>query len=161
MKSLMEMKPYLGVKTVGAAEMNLGDYNNHRGWSIPENEDPETEGYLVQYSDGYVSWCPRAQFEASNRPINAMTFGFALEAMKLGKKVARFGWNGTGMWAVIQNGYPEGIAINKNTADATGLELGSVQKFRPYFILYTAQKDFAHWVPSGSDILAEDWIIVE
>lgn len=65
------------------------------------------------------------------------------------------------MWAVIQKGYPDGIAINKNTAEATGIAEGTVCAFRPYFLLFTAQKDFAHWVPSGSDILAEDWLIVE
>lgn len=160
MNKQLEMKIYLGVKTVGATEMNLGDYNNYRGWTIPENENPLTEGYLVVYEDGYKSWCPKKQFEESNRLITSMTFGHALEAMKRGDKVARTSWNGNGMWAVIQKGYPNGIAINKNTAEATGFEEGSVMKFRPYFLLYTAQKDFAHWVPSGSDIIGEDWYIV-
>lgn len=89
-----------------------------------------------------------------------MNFGEALEVLKAGKKIARAGWNGQGMWAVLQKGYPDGIGINKNTSDATGLPFGTVCKFRPYFILKTAQDDFAHWVPSGSDILAEDWTIV-
>ena len=90
-----------------------------------------------------------------------LNFGDALVAMKKGQRIARVGWNGSGMWAVIQRGYPEGININRNTAEATGIPEGTLMKFRPYFILFTAQHDFAHWVPSGSDILAEDWIIVE
>ena len=31
--------------------MNLGDYNNYRGWTILENVNPEREGYLVKYED--------------------------------------------------------------------------------------------------------------
>ena len=54
---------YLGVKLIKARPMNLGDYNKFRRWQIPKNEDPATEGYLVQYPDGYVSWCPKAEFE--------------------------------------------------------------------------------------------------
>lgn len=89
-----------------------------------------------------------------------MDFSKALQVLKAGGKAARQGWNGKNMWAVMQKGYPEGIAINKNTAEATGLPEGTVCKFRPYFLLCTAQGDFAHWVPSGSDLLAEDWEIV-
>jgi len=93
--------------------------------------------------------------------ISTFTFGEALRNMKQGNKVARKGWNGHGMWAVMQKGYPDGIHINKNTAEATGIPEGTLMKFRPYFMLFTAQGDFAHWVPSSSDILADDWQIVE
>jgi hypothetical protein len=93
-------------------------------------------------------------------PTTGLNFGGALAALKAGKKVARTGWNGQGMWAVLQKGYPDGIAINANTAQATGLPEGTVCKFRPYFLLYTAQGDFAHWIPSGSDMLADDWVII-
>jgi len=84
-------------------------------------------------------------------------FSTALIHMREGKRVTREGWNGANMWVFLQKGYPDGIPINKNTADATGFVEGTPMKFRPYFMLYTAQGDFAHWVPSGSDLLAEDW----
>ena len=57
------MEEYIGTKIVKAEPMNLGDYNNYRGWMIPEDEDPEKEGYLVKYPDGYVSWSPKEIFE--------------------------------------------------------------------------------------------------
>lgn len=57
------MKKYLGVKMIEAEPMNLGDYNQFRGWKIPDDEDPEREGYRVVYPDGYVSWSPREAFE--------------------------------------------------------------------------------------------------
>lgn len=57
------MKNYIGIKSIEARPMNLGDYNTHRGWDIPEDEDPLREGYLVKYPDGYESWSPKEQFE--------------------------------------------------------------------------------------------------
>lgn len=86
-----------------------------------------------------------------------MNFGKALEALKNGKKVARTGWNGSGMFAYIvpANAYPA------NTEAAKSFFGEQPVPYRAYFALKTAQDDVATWVPSGSDILAEDWIIVE
>jgi hypothetical protein len=57
------MDTYIGVKLIKAEPMRLGAYNEHRGWKIPSNQDPEKEGYLVTYPDGYISWSPKDQFE--------------------------------------------------------------------------------------------------
>ena len=57
------MEEYIGTKIVKAEPMKLGDYNDCRGWTIPEDEDPEREGYLVKYPDDYVSWSPKEIFE--------------------------------------------------------------------------------------------------
>lgn len=89
-----------------------------------------------------------------------MDFGQALAALRLGSKVAREGWNGKGMYVAYQARYPDGIAINQNTADSIGLPVGTVCKFRPYLMIHTAQKDFVPWVASQTDILSEDWVIV-
>lgn len=59
------MQKYIGTKALVAVLMTLGDYNLHRGWNIPADEDPAKEGYLVQYEDGYVSWSPKEVFEES------------------------------------------------------------------------------------------------
>jgi len=59
------MKTYVGTKVLLAVAMTLGAYNEKRGWTIPENEYPNTEGYFVQYSDDYVSWSPKEVFEES------------------------------------------------------------------------------------------------
>lgn len=73
--SLLGSRPltYVGTKVVRGVPMNLGTYNAVRGWTIPENEDPETPGYLVEYTDGgkpnvegfagYISWSPKDVFE--------------------------------------------------------------------------------------------------
>jgi len=89
-----------------------------------------------------------------------MNFGEAIEAAKAGKKVARTGWNGKGMYAVVMPGYPEGIEVNEATQKAHNLPEGTKLVYRPYWQLYTAQQDVAMWAPSGSDSLAEDWEIL-
>lgn len=63
MTDLNELQPYIGCKFIEAKPMTLGEYNEFKGWTIPENEDPENEGYLVKYSDDYVSWSPSEAFE--------------------------------------------------------------------------------------------------
>lgn len=57
------MNKYIGTKLIEAKPMNLGDYNKFKGWPIPEDEDPKREGYLVKYSDDYISWSPKEVFE--------------------------------------------------------------------------------------------------
>ena len=89
-----------------------------------------------------------------------MDFGGALTALKAGSQVARHGWNGKGMFVAYQAGYPDGIAINANTAKATGIPQGTVCAFRPYLMLKTADDEFVPWVASQSDLLADDWFEV-
>jgi len=86
-------------------------------------------------------------------------FGSALKALKAGFKVYRKGWNGKGMYIVYQKAYPEGIPINKNTAEATGLPEGTVCKFLPYLMMKTVDDSFVPWLISMTDALAEDWEI--
>lgn len=59
------MRKYIGTKLIEAKPMTRGEYNQYRGWKIPENENPEDEGYLVRYSDSYVSWSPKEVFDAA------------------------------------------------------------------------------------------------
>ena len=155
------MKKYIGVKIVEAKPMSLGNYNKFRGWAIPDDEDPVAEGYQVKYPDGYVSWCPKKQFEEANRPCDAMTFGHAVEAMKQGKKVLRSGWNGKKIPVVYQKGYPDGIPCNKQTAETWGMKEGDIFKCEPYFQIRMVNGSHSMWVPSINDVFAEDWQIVE
>lgn len=166
-----EMKKYIGVKVVLAKLMTLGDYNKLQGWEMPADQQPETLGYLVEYTDGgrknhpdfagYISWCPIEQFENANRSIEGLTFGHAIEAAKLGKKIVRAGWNGKGMFVVHQKGYPAGIPCNKQTAEAWGLKEGDLFKCEPYLQIQMVNGSHSMWQPSINDCLAEDWRIVE
>lgn len=93
-----------------------------------------------------------------------MNFGFALEAMKNGHKVARTGWNGKGMYVVAHNATmdvpADKIWNEHNRAHAESL--GGSIKVAPYCVLKTAQDTLAMgWIPSTGDLFAEDWVIVD
>lgn len=87
-----------------------------------------------------------------------MDFSKALNEIKAGKKIQRSGWNGKNMYLTLQRGYPEGIAINKNTSEATGIIEGTKCFFLPYIMMKTInENEFVPWLASQIDILAEDW----
>ncbi len=89
-----------------------------------------------------------------------ITFGDAIALMKKGAKIARVGWNGAGMFVyyVASNSYP--VSGNPNSA-VKGLFENDMVPYRAYMALKTAQNDIAMWSPSGSDALAEDWIVLD
>lgn len=105
------MKTYIGTKIVKMQPMNRLEYNELRGWTVPADEDPADEGYLVEYLDGgkpnlagfdgYVSWSPKAQAEAAYREVNGLPFSMALEALQKGKKVTHPVHVGEEMWLEI------------------------------------------------------------
>lgn len=88
-----------------------------------------------------------------------MDFSDALARLKNGERISRDGWNAAGQYVVYQKGYPDGIAINANTAEATGIAEGTMCQFRPYLMLCTADGTFVPWAPTVSDVLAEDWMV--
>lgn len=138
------MNKYIELKIVEAESMNLGEYNKFKGWQIPDDEDPNTEGYLVVCSDEYKTWCPKEQFEKNNRTVENMSFSHALELLKKGFKISRKGWNGKNMY----------IQFNK-ARDFEFSELGS------FLTIKNVKNTFDTWVPSISDLFAEDWVIFE
>ena len=150
------MKKYAGTKMIEARPINRGDYNKYRGWTIPENENPADEGYLVKYSDGYESWSPKKQFEEAYRDCMGMNFGIALELARKGVKVARESWNGKGMFIVYQKGYPQGIPCNKQTAEAWGMNEGDLFVCNPYLQIRQADGSHSMWAPSMDDIRLPD-----
>lgn len=55
---------FVGSKALWATPMTRRGYNDYRGWIIPEGENPDDEGYLVEYLDGgHISWSPKDVFE--------------------------------------------------------------------------------------------------
>lgn len=155
------MKTYIGTKIIQAEPAIRIDGKVYSPDEIlPEDTDVEV-GYRVRYPDGYESWSPRDVFEEAYRVIDGMNFGLAIEAAKKGAKITRRGWNGKGMWVVYRTGYPDGIPCNKNTAEAVGIPEGSLFKVRPYLQMKCVDGSFQMWLASQSDILADDWVIVE
>lgn len=162
------MKQYIGVKLINAKPMTRGDYNAFRGWTVPADENPADEGYLVEYLDGgkgntdlyqgYVSWSPSEVFNNAYGPTDGMTFGLAVEAMKRGTKVARAGWNGKGMFVyyVPANAYPVQTGAAKSHFGE-----GAMVPYNAYMAIKNVNDTVSTWVPSVNDCLASDWTIVE
>lgn len=100
--------------------------------------------------------------EDAGRPIDGMTFGMAIEAMKHGAKVARKGWNGKGMYlwllpaAEVKKEWCRDPRLIEAMGDRETLPcLGSIRMF-------TATREvLTGWLASQTDMLAEDWVIVE
>lgn len=168
------MKSYIGTKIINAIPMTRLAYNEFRGWTLPANENGDDEGYLVEYVDGgsrnteqykgYVSWSPKEQFDNAYREVNGLSFGLALEAIGQGKKVARAGWNGKGMWIAKGEGnksLPAEKFWNKHTRNHAELNGGTAEVL-PYILMKTASGEILMgWLASQSDMLADDWQIVE
>jgi hypothetical protein len=97
-----------------------------------------------------------------------MNFGEAIAALNSGKMVSRSGWNDKGMFIYKTVGntvskdfipkfasLPDGVKsfLQKKDADVV---------FQPSFTMYTAAGEMQPgWLASQSDMLAEDWDVVE
>lgn len=90
-----------------------------------------------------------------------MGFGQALVALKAGHHVARRGWNGKNMAVAYQKGYPDGVPCNRQTADVWHMKEGESFKVRPYLQMRCADGTYQMWLASQSDILTDDWEIVD
>lgn len=87
-----------------------------------------------------------------------MNFGQALEALKLGKRVSRKGWNGSGMFLFLV----PGSVFKVNRAPLLGIyPMGAEIRYHAHVDMKTAQGDVVPWLCSQTDMLAEDWSIVD
>ena len=77
---------------------------------------------------------------SDNTQTATVDFGSAVWALKKGSKVARIGWNGKGMFVR----YVE-----------------TTEQLNRHLELKNVVGTFDTWVPSVSDVLAEDWLILE
>jgi len=169
------MIQYIGTKIINAKPISKLDYNILRGWDQPSSEDPKEDGYLVEYLDGgkpchpdfknYISWSPKEQFDNAYKESGEMSFGNAISYMKLGYKVARKGWNGKNMWIAISNNLNAPLEAEKfwnPHAKQAAVENGGSIIVLPSIIMKTATNEILMgWLASQSDMLSEDWVILD
>ena len=88
-----------------------------------------------------------------------MNFGDALAALKEGKRVARHGWNGKGMFLyhVPAASYP---AQRNENGTMVGVFADDMVPYRAYIAMKTVNDEVVPWVASQSDLLDADWAIV-
>ena len=87
--------------------------------------------------------------------MTQLSFGGAIEALKEGNKVAREGWNGKGMWLAYVNADSWASYVEALTKEPTQVTSGV------FIGMKTAKNVFVPWLASQSDMLADDWLIVE
>lgn len=86
-----------------------------------------------------------------------MTFGNAIECLKKGKKVARTGWNGKNMFLYLINGREFQNALKYGYG-----EYENEPTIRSSIAMKTAQNTIViGWLASQTDMLSEDWIVIE
>lgn len=148
------MKQYIGTKIIQAKPAYRVDGKVFVKANIVPCGYKIEDGYKVVYPDGYESWSPKDVFEASYRETSGMSFGLAIEAAKMGKKIARAGWNGKNQYVELascisyKNGAGEIVNVghdaigNKALAfvGTSGVQMG--------------------WLASQADMLADDWKIL-
>ena len=87
-----------------------------------------------------------------------MDFGAAIQALKNGQKVAREGWNGKGMFLFLV----PGSVFKVNRPPLLGIyPEGTEISYCPHIDMRTADGKIVPWLASQTDVLAEDWVIVE
>ena len=113
------------------------------------------DGYRVQYEDGYLSWSPKAVFEKAYRETTGLSFGLAIEAAKMGKKIARAGWNGKNQY--VELAYC--ISYKNNAAEVVNVNHCNIGN-KAFAFVGTSGVQMG-WLASQADMLADDWQIVE
>lgn len=93
-----------------------------------------------------------------------LNFGTALEAAKQGKRIARAGWNGKGMWVAYGEGN-KSLEADKFWNPHTkqfAIDNGGTAEVLPYLLFKTADdKILMGWLASQTDMLANDWTILD
>jgi Protein of unknown function (DUF2829) len=166
----LQVEMFIGTKQLRAKPMTRGEYNAFRGWALAENECGDDQGYLVEYLDGgqpnhpdfsaYISWSPADVFEKAYRrsSLACMSFGHAVDLLKTGARVARAGWNGKGMFLFLVHG----SRFIVNRAPLLGIyPEGTEVSYRSHIDMKTVDDEVVPWVASQTDILADDWVVVD
>ena len=88
-----EMKQYTGTKTIKAMPMTMGEAYERK--LLKEGVKPsECEtykaGYLVEYEDGYQSWCPAEIFEKVYKPSETALDRLRIEYSELRERFREF-----------------------------------------------------------------------
>lgn len=78
-----------------------------------------------------------------------MDFSDALRNAKAGNKIARKGWNGKGMWVACDS------VAGKVTNHGVTAKIS-----HPLLLIKNVNGTFATWVPSITDMFAEDWEVL-
>ena len=135
----------------------------------PENFDAELGRKIARQNAMQKIWPLmgyelRSQLAAEARGDVNHDIGWAVRQAKLGKRVARRGWNAAGQWVTFSPG-TENVPADRFWAPANQAyaeENGGYATVFSAMTLKNAQGMIVlGWVPSVTDLLMQDWEIVE
>lgn len=210
MQMFCNLPAFIGTKVIGAEPMTKDNFETYVRGVVADVKSYGVEGYHVQYDNPngtvYDSWSPKDVFESAYRSLDGgLTFGDALFFLKQGKKVARKGWNGKGIFICYQKPFDVEQAAEEshNAWMKQKLDQGFTSRkaedgeelMVPYSQLSEKQKNTDRvygsskvtvtggflfidttglqtdnsaapksrvpWAPSQTDMLYDDWCIVE
>lgn len=109
-----------------------------------------------------------AKGETSITTLPGMSFGIAIEALKFGLAIRRSGWNGKGLFVIKQvpahiesDVIPKMQSLPQSAKDLILKGKGFID-YTSQCLIYNENTGRADsWVPSISDVFAEDWGIVQ
>lgn len=186
-EATMEMPQYQSHKKVWALKIKAVQFIGPNGETTPEEsttvimhfEDPlygprqeETENrptpgpgwFFLVYEDGYHSFSPAAQFEDGYTKIEKQvartnhTFAEVIDLLKDGKRLARKGWNGKGLFVFLV----PGSTFKVNRPPLLGIyPEGTDIEYHAHVDIRSVDGKIVPWTPSQTDMLAHDWEIVE
>ena len=108
-------------------------------------------------------WLGHVEQNKTMEKKNNLNFGEAIEALKRGQRVTRPGWNGRGMYlwllpaAKVKAEWCREPHL-KAVAEANGGEIEALGSIR---MMTTDKKVLTGWLASQSDMLSEDWQIID
>jgi hypothetical protein len=124
-----------------------------------DKHNPAVGGYFVVYKDGYESYSPAESFEDGyDEQKTGMSFGDAIEQLKSGYLVARSGWNGKDMFLLLVPG--SRFQVNRHPLLGIFPE-GTAVDYCPHIDMKTADGKIVPWSATQTDVLADDWLIVD
>ncbi len=171
------MKKYLGKEIDKIIPMTNYEFNRCIGVSN-NKEDIEFGGYALYFKDNSASWIENSVFN-EEFDFKSLDFGKAVKALKQGNKVSRYGWNGKGMYLTLVQGYPVNGFLNSDDvngpiyAKPNGEPVVAPNKggqMLSHIVMKTAgdskywgegYSDYVPWLASQTDILSEDWMIID
>lgn len=149
----------------------IDDVKNKGGFYIPTlegNMKVSMGDYIIKDVNGEFYPCKPDIFDKTYEEVsNDMDFSLAIKALKKGKAIRRTSWSGKGMFVVKQvPSHIESDIIPKMQSLPQSAKSILMNRENPH-IDYTNQMLIINpdgradsWVPSSSDVFAEDWEVV-
>jgi hypothetical protein len=120
---------------VGSVHMLVKDDGGH-GWDVVATQEGTDPVVPAPHPDDM------ADDEAARILVPVGSFGFAIQELLIGNRLARRGWNGPGQWVELQ--------IPDENSKMT----------EPYLYIKNTQGGVIPWLASQGDMLAMDWMVV-